>query len=66
MSAQAINIAQPVLSNSAKQERGLVETARANHSIITELPLEGLYQLYFAPAPRPEQIVLEEFLLECD
>lgn len=66
MSAQAINIAAPALSRPAKKDSRAVESARDNRSIISGLPIEGLYQLYFAPAPTSEQIAMEEFLLECD
>jgi hypothetical protein len=35
-------------------------------SIISRLPFEAIYQLYFAPDPTPEQVAMEMFLLECD
>jgi hypothetical protein len=38
----------------------------ADTSIISRLPFEAIYQLYFAPDPTPEQVAMEMFLLECD
>ena len=66
MSAEAINIARPILSSLTKKGSRAVEMAKDNRSAMSSLRFEGLYQFYFAPEPTPEQIAMEEFLLECD
>jgi hypothetical protein len=47
-----------------KEETTLKDSAQS--SVLSELPLEAVYQLCFAPDPTPEQVAKEWFLLDCD
>lgn len=66
MSAEVIDLAPAVSSASVEVDHREAEVAEDNHNVINRIRIEILYQLYFTPEPTPEQIAMEEFLLECD
>ena len=66
MSAQVIEFGSQLSFDAAEVDHREAEAIRRNHSIVNGMHFETLYQLCFAPAPTAEQIVMEEFLLECD
>ena len=66
MSAQVIEFGSELSSDAVEADDREAEATKCNHNIINGIHFETLYQLYFAPEPTTAQIVMEEFLLECD
>ena len=66
MSAQVVDRGIRVAFPSAKVNRQKAEEAEDNRCITNKIRSEILYQMCFAPEPTPDQIAMEEFLLECD
>ncbi len=66
MSAQAIGFGPAASSAWVEVDHREAEPAKDNHNIINRIRFEMLYQLCFTPEPTPEQLAMEEFLLECD
>jgi hypothetical protein len=66
MSAEAIHLVCKDLSDMPYEKPFTGHQAEHNLNVVNKLPLQARYQLYFAPEPTPEQIALEEFLLDCD
>jgi hypothetical protein len=66
MSTEAIYLDPVDLPHTTKEVRRTVDASKNNYSVIIKLPSEALYHICFAPEPTPEQITMEEFLLDCD
>ena len=66
MSAQVIEFRPALSSALAELDHLGAEADERNHNSLSRMHFEAIYQLCFAPAPTPEQIAMEEFLLECD
>ena len=66
MSAQVIEFRPAMSSALAELDHLDAETNEGNYNNINRMHFEAICQLCFAPAPTPEQIAMEEFLLECD
>jgi hypothetical protein len=66
MSAEAIHLGFNDLSDRSDEKSFIANPTESNLNTINKLPIQARYQLYFAPEPTPEQIAMEEFLLDCD
>jgi hypothetical protein len=66
MSTEAIYLESVDLPYTTKEERRTVNASKNNCNVIIKLPSEALYHICFAAEPTPEQIAMEEFLLDCD
>jgi hypothetical protein len=64
MSAQ-VKYEQQVIEQPVKSSLRLVETGE-NFSLRPGMPFAAYYQALYMPEPTPQQLALEEFLLECD
>ena len=66
MSARSLYAVPANLDRSTEERCHAFGKIEDQTSIISRLPFEAIYQLYFAPDPTPEQVAREMFLLECD
>ena len=66
MSTEAIHFVSTALPSTTEEASRIVSATNNSYNIINKLPFDALYQICFAPEPTPQQIAMEEFLLDCD
>jgi hypothetical protein len=66
MSAEAIHLLSTNLSVRPDEVSRTMNLIDGNYNVSNTLPFQLLCKAYFEPEPTPEQVALEEFLLECD
>ena len=66
MSAHAIDLGQLVHPLGGAEKISKTEKRDEPTATVSGLPFEALYQALYAPEPTPEEILREQYLLECD